>query len=195
MQQVQQTPPLLGGALAWSLLDLNPRLPVLYNRARQFGDTETTASTFAEVAIAVVLETINLRRVHAGRPKALFDVVSQQPPLDRSDTDRSRRRIDSSIRVYYQSTGGLQTTIMAHVETKRHGAPAGEVDVLVDQIETACRGQPNVYGITFHGTAIRMWRWEPGRLLTMTGYETEGNWIDFGDRSKAMRCSRRLRSW
>lgn len=187
--------PLLGGATAWSLLDLNPRLKRLHYICRERGDSEVTASAFAEATISSVFDTINQRRTANGQHALQFDFVSQQPP-----DKQSRRRIDSQVVGWTATEVKHQNKVfsvhnpfvLAHIEVKRHNAAPNEVETLEGQIVTAAEAtaQSMVYGIAFHGTAMRAWQWERNILHALTGndshdVEDKTNWIDAEERGTA----------
>lgn len=181
----QQQLPILGGPIAWSLLDLSPRLPVLYTRCQENPDSEVYASEFAEALVRDLLEVVNMRLSPSGRSFHI-DVVSQQPPAT-----GLRRRIDVQPKSWGQTGSKLFPFVLTHVEVKRHGAQRKEVRELEAQIMTACEGtrQPLVYGIAFHGTAIRMWCFENSLLRSLTGSGStdvadKSNWVDASQRGQ-----------
>jgi hypothetical protein len=189
--------PILGAETAWSILDLSPRLRRLYGICQQQRDSEVSASAFAEATVSAIFDSINDRRRSSRQPDLQFDLVSQQPP-DR----KSKRRIDFQV-VGWKATqvpwqGGYRTSYdpfpFAHVEVKRHGAQPSEIEILEGQIMTAfeesSQAQDIVYGIAFHGTAIRIWSLADNVLHAMTGYDSHDvddkrNWIDAAERGPA----------
>lgn len=171
----------IGGAKAWSLLDLCPSLPALYHSAQYRHDIEFAASSFAETLLNRIVACINST---LGADAVQIDFVSQQPP-----EGASRRRIDFQIKAWCMDSGRAVPYVLAHVEVKRHSAPPSDVEGLESQIITACEAtqQPLVYAIAFHGTAIRIWSWRHKVLHALTGLDShdtdsKDNWADASER-------------
>lgn len=170
-------------AAGWSLLDLNPRLRVLYSDTQSpaGAKVEAVASAFAETLIREMLDAINNQRLKSQLHAYVFDIVSQQAPKA-----GSRRRIDFQVRAWTRDRHGhLQPFTLVHVEVKRYGAHPSEVEDLEDQCVTACQNtnQPKVYAMAFHGTAMRIWCMEGNvhrSLLPEDSQHVSGKclWVD-----------------